>query len=69
MAGTAKNDDNDGNGTIVVSEIVDEHNPVIRNGVMLDVSGASGPVTVTGESGECGRDRFPCGLTVPAYAR
>ena len=49
--GTAENDDNDGNGTIVVSGIPEGRittTLVIRN-VRLDVSGASGSVTVMAE--------------------
>ena len=50
VAGTAEDDDdNDGNGTVVVNSIaVGTTTLVIRN-VMLDVSGASGPVTVVAE--------------------
>ena len=47
MTGTAEDDDNDGNGTITITDIAAAATTtlVIRN-VMLDVSGASGPVTV-----------------------
>ena len=51
VMGTAENDDNDGNGTVVLTGLLDEATAttlVIRN-VPLDVSGASGPVTVMAE--------------------
>ena len=49
VVGTAEHDDNDGNGHVEVNSIaVNTTTLVIRN-VMLDVSGASGPVTVTAE--------------------
>ena len=50
MTGTAEEDDNDGNGTIVLSVInftVDTNDNILIRGVKLDVSGAEGPVTVT----------------------
>ena len=46
VAGSAENDDNDGNGTITITTIGNGENLLIR-GVMLDVSDASGTVTVT----------------------
>ena len=44
----AENDDNDGNGTIVLSLLPGSGtNNLLIQGVMLDVSGADGAVTVT----------------------
>ena len=49
VMGTQENADNDGNGTVVVSGLgVNTVTLVIRN-VLLDVSSASGPVTVVAE--------------------
>ena len=49
VMGMPEDDDNDGNGTIVISSLAaDTVTLVIRN-VMLDVSSASGPVTVVAE--------------------
>ena len=45
VEGSAENDDNDGNGTITITSIANGTNLLIR-GVMLDVSDASGAVTV-----------------------
>ena len=45
LVGTAEHDDNDGNGTLVIDTITATSTLVIRN-VPLDVSDASGPVTV-----------------------
>ena len=54
VAGTAKNDaprgGNDGNGTVVVSSIPAGTTTLVIRSVMLDVSGASGPVTVTAKT-------------------
>ena len=49
VVGTAENDDNDGNGTVVVSGIPAANTTLVVRNVILDVSGASGPVTVTVE--------------------
>ena len=46
VEGDAENNDNDDNGTITITEITAGDNLLIQ-GVMLDVSGASGTVTVT----------------------
>ena len=46
VEGEAEEEDNDDNGTITITEIGDGSNLLIR-GVMLDVSDASGTVTVT----------------------
>ena len=52
--------DNDGNGTITITAFVQHGhhgNNLLIQGVMLDVSGASGPVTVTVKV-TAGSDRF-----------
>ena len=50
VVGTAKNsEDNDDNGTVVVNSIAGGTTTLVVRNVMLDVSGASGPVTVTAE--------------------
>ena len=47
VTGTAKNEDNDGNGTITIVPGSGAGLNLLIQGVMLDVSGADGPVTVT----------------------
>ena len=49
VMGTAENDDNDGNGTVVVTAIPAATTTLVIRNVPLDVSGASGPVTVMAE--------------------
>ena len=50
MVGTAEDDDdNDGNGTVVVNSIASGTTTLVIRNVMLDVSAASGPVTVMAE--------------------
>ena len=49
VVGTAENSDNDDNGTVVVNSIAGGTTTLVIRNVMLDVSGASGPVTVTAE--------------------
>ena len=49
VEGTAENDDNDGNGTIVVTDLPTDTTTLVIRNVPLDVSGASGPVTVMAE--------------------
>ena len=49
VVGTAANDENDDNGTIVVDMIQGSNTTLVIRNVMLDVSEASGPITVTGE--------------------
>ena len=43
---TEENEDNDDNGTIVISDLTGSGNNMLISGVTLDVSGASAPVTV-----------------------
>ena len=43
----AENEDNDGNGTITIDPPMDAGLNLLIQGVMLDVSGADGAVTVT----------------------
>ena len=48
VTGMAENDDNDGNGTIMIGPTrIGAGQNLLIQGVMLDVSGADGPVTVT----------------------
>ena len=47
VTGTAENDDNDGNGTITINPSDAAGLNMLIQGVMLDVSGADGAVTVT----------------------
>ena len=47
VTGMAENDDNDGNGTIMIDPTTNAGQNLLIQGVMLDVSGADGPVTVT----------------------
>ena len=49
VVGTAENEANDDNGTVVVSLIQGMNTTLVIRNVMLDVSGASGPVTVTAD--------------------
>ena len=50
VVGTAEDgDDNDGNGTVVVNSIAGDTTTLVIRNVMLDVSAASGPVTVVAE--------------------
>ena len=46
---THKDDDNDGNGTIMIRGLTGTGSIFIVNNILLDVSEASGPVTVTAE--------------------
>ena len=46
---THKDDDNDGNGTIMIRGLSDSGSILIVNDILLDVSEASGPVTVTAD--------------------
>ena len=58
IVGTAEDDDdNDGNGTIVLSGLTGQGNNLLLQGVRLDVSGADGAVTVTVEI-TAGEDDF-----------
>ena len=50
VTGMAENEDNDGNGTITIDPIGRAQHNLLIQGVMLDVSGADGAVTVTLES-------------------
>ena len=62
----AENEDNDGNGTITIAPGPAGSNLLIQ-GVMLDVSGADGAVTVTLEITAGVQQRTTLyGLTVPA---
>ena len=50
VEGMAENDDNDDNGTITITGFPDDNGQLLNlliRGVMLDVSDASGAVTVT----------------------
>ena len=47
VTGMAEDDDNDGNGTIMINPGMDAGQNLLIQGVMLDVSGADGAVTVT----------------------
>ena len=48
VTGMAENEDNDGNGTITIAPGMERRWPnLLIQGVMLDVSGADGAVTVT----------------------
>ena len=49
VVGMAENPGNDGNGTVMVSSITADTTTLVIRNVMLDVSGASGPVTVTAD--------------------
>ena len=47
VTGMAEDDDNDGNGTIMIDPTGSAGQNLLIQGVMLDVSGADGAVTVT----------------------
>ena len=47
VTGMAENEDNDGNGTITINPTTSAQVNLLIQGVMLDVSGADGAVTVT----------------------
>ena len=47
VTGMAEDDDNDGNGTIMIDPTTGAGQNLLIQGVMLDVSGADGAVTVT----------------------
>ena len=47
VTGMAENEDNDGNGTITITPGAGAGENLLIQGVMLDVSSADGPVTVT----------------------
>ena len=58
VVGMEENDMNDGNGTVVVTDIAMGTTTLVVRNVMLDVSGASGPVTVTAEIESSNDHRF-----------
>ena len=61
----AENEDNDGNGTIMIDPTAGAGQNLLIQGVKLDVSGADGAVTVTLKVTAGDRTTL-YGLTVPA---